>query len=98
MRIKTPDIRLIKPRAKLTDEPSLEELELRTEQWKMWKFLQAVVEFKRARIKHAEAAAQMSYWSGLDPAICALMLDGMRNEKRSVLLRSKPKLSLLRFD
>jgi hypothetical protein len=88
----------VETESKLTDDENLEGLDLRTEQWKMWKYLQAVVQFKRLRLKHAEAVAQMSYWSGLDPAICALMLDGLRKEKRSVLLRSKPKLTLLRFD
>jgi hypothetical protein len=82
----------------LTDQENVDPLRFRTEQWKMWKFLQAVVELKRVRIRRAEAVARMSYWSGLDPAICDLMLDGLMLEKRSVFLRSKPKLERFRFD
>lgn len=82
----------------LTDDENIDPIRFRTEQWKMWKFLQAVVELQRFDIRRGEAVARMSYWSGLDPAICDLMLDGLMLEKRSVLLKSKPKLELLRFD
>lgn len=82
----------------LTDDENIDPLRFRTEQWKMWKFLQAVVELKRAAIRRGEAVAKMSYWSGLDPVICDLMLDGLMLEKRSVMLKSKPRLLRLVLD
>jgi hypothetical protein len=83
------------PQDHLTSKEFLDSVAFRTEQWKMWKFLQGVVEFRRARLKRAEAVAQMAYWSGLDHAVCDLMLDGMVKESRKILLKSKPKLTLV---
>lgn len=79
----------------LTDYMSPDEIHARTEQWKMWKYLQAVVELKRKNIKRPEAVARMAYWSGLDPTICDLMLEGLQLESRRRLVKSKPSLGVV---
>jgi hypothetical protein len=64
----------------------------REKEWEMWQYLKAVVEFKRGRIKATEASHRMSYWSGIDPDICFMMLDGLRRESTLQFIKAKPKL------
>jgi len=58
--------------------------------WRMWQYLKAVVELKNHRIRSAECIARMSFWSGLEPEVCAMMLSGLRHESVIQLSKARP--------
>jgi hypothetical protein len=77
------------------DPEERERLKAREKEWKMWKYLQAVIEFKQHKIKSNEAAERMAFWSGLDSSICFLMLQGMKHESVVQLSKARPKVDEL---
>lgn len=61
---------------------------------KLWKFLQAVIDFKRGNMSLEEATQAMSYWSdGIDPDICKVLLRDMKKENIVQLSKARPELS-----
>lgn len=59
----------------------------------MWKYLQAVIDFKRGNANLEETAQRMSYWSdGIDPEFCKFMLKDLKKENVVQLMRAKPEL------
>ena len=77
------------------DTEERERIKAREKEWKMWKYLQAVIEFKQHKIKSNEAAARMAFWSGIDPDTCWLMLQGMRHESVIQLAKARPNVDPL---
>ena len=68
------------------------ERQVRTRRLKYWKFTQAIIDFKRGNRTKEDACDEMSYWTGIAPDLCELMLKEMRKETAGVLLKAQPHL------
>jgi len=59
----------------------------------LWKFMQAVIDFKRGNLNLQEATAAMSYWSnGIDQEICKVLLRDLKRENIVQLEKARPEL------
>jgi len=68
------------------------EKQVRTRRLKYWKFTQAVIDYKRGNRTEEEACDEMSYWTGIDPELCGLMLKEMRKDNIVYLQKAQPHL------
>lgn len=57
-----------------------------------WQFIKAVLECRYGDLPKAEAIATMSFYSGLDPFFCEIMLKELSKESIKTLMISFPDL------
>lgn len=66
--------------------------QVNTRRLKYWKFTQAVIDYKRGNRTKQEASDEMSYWTGIAPELCELLLVEMRKDTVVYLQKAQPHL------